>query len=269
MLISIQVDKNLTERVTCYVVHAPPFADLCGSDEADSNNANPSIIDKTTSYLGFIVYGTKDKLLGKGTFKTAHLVSLQWLSNTPPAGFESQGVNSIAVALKRPYNEKQKAKMVKRFNYMDESHKILTEATSLGWADSLLQFAYDFINDYIQKNNLSDNPLSIPRLRFVKGLVAYAEKPLGKSGSRQTSHCAAYLLEELLPTDKEFIKYIHNGNAVPLQDPDESGYDTAVFLCFIQHIQFLNTHGQVYTSDFQGTSPPLYFEHKLNTVCVI
>lgn len=67
-----------------------------------------------------------------------------------------------------------------------------------------------------------------------------------------TAHRVAYLLEELIPSDVPFIKYIHNADAVPLQDPDEEGYDTAVFLCFIQHIQFVLTHGQAYISDFQG-----------------
>ncbi len=40
---------------------------------------------------------------------------------------------------------------------------------------------------------------------------------------------------------------------VPLQDSDEPGYETGIFLCFIQHIQFKITHGQAYISDFQGT----------------
>ncbi|KDR77554.1 hypothetical protein GALMADRAFT_138645 [Galerina marginata CBS 339.88] len=49
-----------------------------------------------------------------------------------------------------------------------------------------------------------------------------------------------------------FVKYIHNADAVPLQDADEPGYEIGVFLCFIQHVQFVHTHGQAYMSDFQG-----------------
>ena len=55
--------------------------------------------------------------------------------------------------------------------------------------------------------------------------------------------------------DQQFIKYIHNADAVPLQEHklhNEPGYEIEVFLCFIQHVQFMCTHGQAYISDFQG-----------------
>ena len=57
----------------------------------------------------------------------------------------------------------------------------------------------------------------------------------------------------LIPVDHPFIKYIHNAEAVPFQDKDELGHDIRVFLCFIQHVQFVHTHCQAYISDFQGT----------------
>jgi hypothetical protein len=53
--------------------------------------------------------------------------------------------------------------------------------------------------------------------------------------------------------DRSFIKYIHNADAVPLQDINEQGHKIGVFLCFVQHVQFVHTHGQAYISDFQGT----------------
>ena len=129
------------------------------------------------------------------------------------------------------------------------------EGTLLGWADSLLNFAYAFIHDFLADEKPVEPPFHIPCLRFVKSAIAYSEKPLvGASGtSSSTSHRAAYLLEELLPMDHPFIKYIHNAEAVPLQDTNELGYDNGVFLCFIQHIQFVHTHGQAYISDFQGS----------------
>ena len=104
-------------------------------------------------------------------------------------------------------------------------------------------------------------PFLIPQLRSVKAAFAYSEKPLDNAlgVSSSTSHRAAYLLEELLPEDNLFIKYSihkldHNSEAVPLQDHDEPGYDTdTIFLCFIQHVQFILTHGQAYISDFLGS----------------
>ncbi|KAF9555575.1 hypothetical protein CPC08DRAFT_603542, partial [Agrocybe pediades] len=132
--------------------------------------------------------------------------------------------------------------------------KVHTEATNLGWASSLLRFSYHFIDDFVNRHPESLPPFDIPRFRFVEGAIAYAEKPVevGSSKAPVTSHRAVYLLEELIPSDKPFLKYIHNGEAVPLQDTWEPGYEIGVFLCFIQHVQFAQTHGQAYVSDFQG-----------------
>ena len=172
------------------------------------------------------------------------------------------------MALKRPYDDRNSG-VVKRFNYADESRKVLMEGTLLGWADSLLNFAYAFIHDFLADKKPAEPPFHIPLLRFVKAAIAYSEKPLvgasGTSSSSGTSHRAAYLLEELLPMDRPFIKYIHNAEAVPLQDINELGHDIGIFLCFIQHIQFVHTHGQAYISDFQGMLDNLTLSLGLNS----
>ncbi|PPQ94512.1 hypothetical protein CVT25_014166 [Psilocybe cyanescens] len=96
-------------------------------------------------------------------------------------------------------------------------------------------------------------PFPIPELRFVHAGIAFAQKEIDIAGSNHSSLCASYLLEELIQsTELPFQKYIHNGDATPLQDPWEKGYDTGIFLCFIQHIQYQETAHQAYISDFQG-----------------
>ncbi len=81
--------------------------------------------------------------------------------------------------------------------------------------DSLLQFAYDFINNFILTNSLSRSH----RFQFhssdsVKGAIAYSEKSLDSgAANRSTSHRASYLLEEYYSQDDLFIKYIHNADA--------------------------------------------------------
>lgn len=242
------VDTQITERISCYLIKAPSFAALCDTENPSRNG----IINQSESLLAYISYD-KIKLLGKGTFKTAHLASLQWISNAPSVGLGSNSSKHILVALKRPYDDRHSGAIIKRFNYVDESRKVLTEATMLGWADSLLQFAYDFIDDFILTTAVEEPLFEIPRLRFVKGAIAYSEKSLDShAGGRSTSHRASYLLEELLLEDDLFIKYIHNADAVPLQDCNEPGYEIGIFLCFVQHVQFNITHGQAYISDFQG-----------------
>ena len=225
-----------------------PFADLCEED-----NRNTRIINEGDQFLRYLSYD-KNNIIGKGTFKTAHLASLKWIPSSPSSGLGVKISEPITVAMKRPYDDSKQSQLVKRFNYADESRKVITEGTLLGWADSLLQFAYAFINDFITKKRPSDPPFSIPQLRFVKGAIAYSEKSLDNATKlpSTTSHRAAYLLEELLPMDQQFIKYIHNADVVPLQEHDEPGYEIGEFLCFIQHVQFMCTHGQAYTSDFQG-----------------
>ena len=97
--------------------------------------------------------------------------------------------------------------VVKRFNYADESRKVLMEGTLLGWADSLLKFAYAFIHNFIADKKPAKSPFPIPLLRFVKAAIAYSEKLLvsAPGTSSGASHRAAYLLEELLPVDRPFI----------------------------------------------------------------
>lgn len=114
-----------------------------------------------------------------------------------------------------------------------------------------------FINNFITKKKCLELPFPIPQLCFVKGDIAYSEKSLDTNSTKIPSailHCATYLLKELLPISQQFIKYIHNTEAVPLQEHDEPGYKLGVFLCFIQHIRFMYTHSQAYISDLQGLS---------------
>lgn len=235
------------------MVNAVPFAELCKRDGLPTQK----IIDDTHEFLGYISYNRHDGLLGKGTFKTAKLASLSWVSTQPTRGLGALTSGIIQIALKRPYDDSHTGQDIKRFNFADEIRKVLTEGTLLGWADSLLQFAYDFIDNFLAHQAPSDDPcqIIIPRLRFVKAAVAYSIKPVDKASGTSSSvsrRRIAYLLEELIPTELPFIKYIHNAEAVPLQDAGEEGYETAVFLCFIQHVQFIITQGQAYISDFQG-----------------
>lgn len=144
-------------------------------------------------------------------------------------------------------------------------------AMAYGWIDKELA-------DY-QKANRDQCPLKIFRLRFVYAGVAtmnqdFSFRPAGdhdsdtqtQTVSTSTGSLGApimrvkpsivYLLEEQIPRELgEFTKYIHNSQAVPAL-PSFAGrdYDVAVFLCFIQHIQYKKSKHLVFLSDFQGKS---------------
>ena len=106
---------------------------------------------------------------------------------------------------------------VKRFNYTDESRKVLTEAMLLGWADSLLRFAYAFIHDFIAdkspQNHLSlshssdslKQPLPTPRshsLMHQALLQVLLTMPLTFwKNSFQTAHLSStFIMQRLCPS---------------------------------------------------------------------
>jgi hypothetical protein len=86
------------------------------------------------------------------------------------------------------------------------------------------------------------------------GQCSASSKPGEKSNTKAGAVSAVYLLEErILFNDKEeFTKFIHNMDCVPSLDEDEYGYDLAVFLAFTQHLQYVQTKGLMFISDYQG-----------------
>jgi hypothetical protein len=138
-----------------------------------------------------------------------------------------------------------------RFAPVDELAKLFREANVLYWAKALLGLVYDFIDRAIA--DASDPPpFVIPHVRFVEAGLALSysqgsSKPTLKTGTART----AFLLEEVIEGD-DFTKFIHNMDPDPLLDPDQDGYEFALFLAFTQHIQYVKTGGLVYISDYQG-----------------
>ena len=97
-------------------------------------------------------------------------------------------------------------------------------------------------------------PFDIPELRFVYAGVAVShDQVLGNNTANTSSVRRTYLLEELIDTeDENFVKFVHNGNALPLLEPEDPLYEIAQFLCFTQHVQYYKTEGAVFLSDLQG-----------------
>ncbi|KAK7012377.1 hypothetical protein R3P38DRAFT_2550082, partial [Favolaschia claudopus] len=94
----------------------------------------------------------------------------------------------------------------------------------------------------------------IPDLRFVQAGVAISYETPAKNSSKASIR-KTYLLEEYIETnsDSEFVKFVHNGSAVPLLDIDDAWRWIADFLCFTQHIQYWKSGEMVFLSDLQGS----------------
>jgi hypothetical protein len=230
------------------------------------------VIDNSLTGVHFrahLIYNPEERI-GKGTFKTANLASLEFDNVRPLVGLGSLAVNKLAVALKRPFLEVKAASKrpglrnlnstapVSRLTVTDEQHAVTGEAKLLVWANALLEFTYDFIFDYAQNHHAPpgvDDLISIiPLFRFVDAGVAVVVKPLETSAAgRPSTQRATYLLEEMLPgTPGDFVKYMNNSTATTFLDRDDSEYELAEFLMFMQHVQYQITHGTAYISDFQG-----------------
>ncbi len=60
------------------------------------------------------------------------------------------------------------------------------------------------------------------------------------------------LVERLLSTD-DFVKYVCNGTPQPIDLASNEKHHNAVFLCFLQHVQYHFTKAKAFVLDYQGT----------------
>ena len=204
--------------------------------------------------------------LGIGLFKTMTRAQLTFKGmNFPNSGLgmlvRSQPKNgSMPVALKRPYRTKRAGSGGRggkaRLAYAEEEVAIFEECKLLVWANSLLKVAYDFLSDFMHLHpSGAPPPFEVIQFRFVAAGMAIAQKSID-NGPLPTTNRAAYLLEEVLPGEKsDFVKYLHNASASSDLSSDDPDYQAALFLMFIQHVQYAITGGIAYVSDFQGTVP--------------
>jgi hypothetical protein len=224
--------------------------------ELMSNPTQVIVIDNSLTGLHFrahLIYNPEERI-GKGTFKTANLASLEFDNVRPLVGLGSVAVdsNKLAVALKRPFLDVKIASKcpglrsvnatatpVSRLTVTDEQQAVTGEAKLLVWANALLEFTYDFIFDYAQTNNappgVEDFMSIIPLFRFVDAGVVVVVKPLETTpAGRPSTQRATYLLEEMLPgTPAEFVKYMNNSEATTILERDDSEYQLAEFLMFM------------------------------------
>jgi hypothetical protein len=130
--------------------------------------------------------------------------------------------------------------------------KLSMEINCLRWSSALMRLTYDYIDGHIKNCGSAQAPFAIPHMRFVKSALAIVHD------TRDT-----YLLEEVIDEDTEgnFIKYIGNGSAKPLDHLEGEKLNRARFLCFCQHLQYNMTKNLAFVSDFQGMLMILYMNN--------
>jgi len=170
-----------------------------------------------------------------GTFKTAH--HGQILS---PATGSIPSCFAQKICVKQPYQRDANGAM-HRYRGPKGYEEVVKEIICLDWATILLDLTYKFIEEGVEK--YSKLPDEIPQLRFVHAILAEAPQ--------DQKH---FLIEEWVEGTGAFIKYINNGHPVSCvrANAPEEAHEIAKFLCFAQHVQFIQTGGAAFTSDYQG-----------------
>ncbi|KAF6760780.1 MHCK/EF2 kinase, partial [Ephemerocybe angulata] len=134
---------------------------------------------------------------------------------------------------------------MKRLPVQEELLHIINECNLMYWCSTIMRCAYQFISAKVEEKG--EPPFEIPNLRFL----SMAKLQKGESISPMIT--LGYMLEEMIHGD--FVKYIHNGHPVPCTEPplSDEEYKIAEFLCFTQHVQYLQTKGLAFISDYQGS----------------
>ncbi|KAK0234885.1 hypothetical protein EDD85DRAFT_773703, partial [Armillaria nabsnona] len=125
---------------------------------------------------------------------------------------------------------------------------VLREANTMLWANALHDMSLDMVLS--KATSLGEAPSPIPDLRFVEAAVVMKSRPDSVRPKDWLGFCA--LVERLLSTD-DFVKYVCNGTPQPIHLDSDEKHCTAVFLCFLQHVQYHFTKGKAFVSDYQGT----------------
>ncbi|KAG6848990.1 hypothetical protein H0H93_012195 [Arthromyces matolae] len=221
-------------------------------EELVNKKPPPAPVMQESPIAGQLSFDPKAKAIGIGTFKAAHLASLILFTlNDTGIGQRRQSVNEAILVVKKRVCQPRTRPGGKRLAYgaLDELFYLYIECNMLCWAKALLELANTFIASKLT-THLPDKPdFYVPNLRFVDGGIATVVGASGESG-------CSFLIEERLDHTL-FQKYVHNGEAVPLTEPHEEGYEIAVYACFIQHVQYVLTGEMAFISDFQGTGEVL------------
>ncbi|PBK62410.1 hypothetical protein ARMSODRAFT_895581, partial [Armillaria solidipes] len=124
---------------------------------------------------------------------------------------------------------------------------VLREANTMLWANALHDMSLDMVLS--KATSLGTAPGPIPDLRFVEAAVVMKSRPDSVRPKDWPGFCA--LVERLLSTD-DFVKYVCNGTPQPIDLDSDEKHHTAVFLCFLQHVQYHFTKAKAFVSDYQG-----------------
>lgn len=125
---------------------------------------------------------------------------------------------------------------------------------------SALNDASERWKDDIIRRKKALPPFKVPKVRFVRAALA-VDLPSATTVDVKTPR--AYLIEEEITG--EFIKFVNNDHAVPMDKLPYEARDLADYCCFLQHLQWNRTRGLMITSDYQGSMNGIFTDPQLLT----
>ncbi|KAK0458135.1 hypothetical protein IW261DRAFT_1353013 [Armillaria novae-zelandiae] len=153
------------------------------------------------------------------------------------------------VCIKRPYQNTGRSEVPQRKTKDCERCDILHEANTILWATTIHDMSMNMVTMMAPSRGHPPGP--ILDLAFVEAAVVLNMKPESVRPSSFQGFTA--LVERKL--SEQFKKYIGNASPEPIPGLDVEVHAKAVFLCFLQHVQFHFSLGKVFVSDYQGAGP--------------
>ncbi|KAF8348658.1 hypothetical protein F5887DRAFT_848656, partial [Amanita rubescens] len=169
----------------------------------------------------------------KGTFKVAYV------ANPERPLF---GGSSKKVCAKQAVKQTLPDQPLKIYPFLEQERRLKTELGALVFGRALLEFVYKWMS-----KRTPVNKVTIPEFRFV-------EAGYGMEGE-EVANRQAFLIEEWIDTSEtaqgKFRKYVNNNLPIPVENLDEEDGYRARFLCFTQHVQYVEFGKLAFVSDYQ------------------
>lgn len=141
----------------------------------------------------------------------------------------------------------------KQYGHKDNFKKISIEANCIYYITELKHRSYEFVDHRLATGKHKDPP---PECINCFKCVSWA---IAISIEQQSPN---YLLEEKI--EGKFVKYISNNSAEPsLPLKTQQDIEITHFICFSEHVQFIETGGIMFVSDLQGMLSWLSYIHWL------
>ncbi|KAH8118046.1 hypothetical protein DFH11DRAFT_1541294 [Phellopilus nigrolimitatus] len=188
-------------------------------------------------------YGSLTVAVGKtlgtrGAFKTSHIGKIVFSDG-------SQNIGRLSI-----YAMGKGGKIV-RVDKHREADSLCQELMVMEFAVALHSACYDWMRneDLIH----GPPPIPVPQTSFVSFALVVASADKDK----------VFLVEKLI--DGLFVKFIHNSSGKPAVDGNDArDFEVAVFLCFMQHLQYVLSKEQAYISDYQVICLETYSEKEMH-----